>query len=390
MERLPQAADLPGNPLELERADALYREGMALYRDEYFGDAATRFESAIERLTAIEQALQAFAAERLAAAGKALDNEDFETAAAEYEAASRVLPLTPEASAGLSTAQQGIAARKLLDEARQFIEQGDFEGAESRLDAIAAGTLSDSVGQARRQIQAAQQQQRLNQSLSRGFRHLDRGEWQQAEAAFAEALRSDPGSVAARDALQDLQQRRTDAELAAYRTRLETERQAENWPEARDLLERMHELDPDDAETAGDLARISQLVDVEERIDGYLSRPQRLSAKGARDQVAALLETTATPETLGTRIAGKREQLLHVVATWTTPVEITIRSDNRTVVRIRPGRVLGTFRERRLEVYPGDYVLTGRRVGYREVALPVAVPPGADAFSVEVVCHVRF
>ena len=87
---------------------------------------------------------------------------------------------------------------------------------------------------------------------------------------------------------------------------------------------------------------------------------------------------------------GKRERLLRSLATWTTPVEMLIRSDNRTEVRIRPGRVLGKFRERRLEVFPGDYVLIGRRVGYREVSLKVAVAPGADALSFEVVCDERF
>ena len=390
MERLPAPPDPPWDPLELEKADALYQEGMALYRDEYFGDAAAKFRSATERLMGIEQALQAFAAERLAAAGAALDDEDFQAAAAGYEAVLRILPASGEASTGLSTARRGSEARKLLEQARQAIAQGDFETAESRLGAIPPGILSDGVGEARRQIRTARQQVRLSRSMSRGFRHLDRGEWQEAEAAFTEALRADPESAVARDALEDLHRRRTDAELAAVRARLELERQAENWPEARALLERMRELDPNDDTIAGDLSRIDHLADVEERIDGYLSQPQRLSAKGIRDQAAALLETTAHPEIYGARITGKRERLQQSLATWTTPVEMTIRSDDRTEVRIRPGRVLGRFRERQLEVYPGDYVLSGRRVGYREVSLRVAVPPGADALSFEVICRERF
>ena len=226
--------------------------------------------------------------------------------------------------------------------------------------------------------------------MSRGFRHLDRAEWPKAEAAFTEALRADPSSTAARDALEDLRRRRTDAELTAFRARLETQLESENWPEARALLERMRELDPDDAGIAGDLSRIGHLADVEERIDGYLSRPQRLSAKGVRDQATALLNTTADPETYGAGIIRKRDRLLQSLTTWTTPVAMTIHSDDRTEVRIRPGRVLGKFRERSLEVFPGDYVLSGRRVGYREVALKVAVAPGADALSFEVVCHERF
>ena len=390
LERLPDLAEPPWDPAEFERADTLYREGVALYRDEYFGDAAARFQSATDRLIGIEQAFQAFVSQRLAAADAALEEEDFEAAAAGYNAVLDVLPESGAASLGLSTAERGAVARQALEQALQSIGQGDLATAESRLESIPPGILSDGVAQARRQIGASRQQHRLNRSMSRGFQHLDRAEWQEAEAAFTEALRADPDSDAARDALEDLRRRRTGAELADYRDRLEAEVELENWAEALALLERMRELDPDDATTAGDLSRIGHLADVEGRIDGYLSQPQRLSAKGVRDRVTALLDTTADPEVYGARIMGKRERLLQSLATWTTPVELTIRSDDRTEVRIRPGRVLGRFRERRLEVFPGDYVLSGRRVGYREVSLQVAVAPGADSLSVEIVCHERF
>ena len=390
MERLPHVTEAPWDPLEFEAAEALYQEGMALYRDEYFGDAAAKFQSATERLFAIEQELQALIAQRLAAADASLDEEDFEAAAAGYHAVLDLLPESSAASVGLSTARQGMTARKLLAQARQSLDQGDLEAAESRLDAIPTGLLSDGVGQARRQIRASRQQDRMSRSMSRGFRHLDRAEWQEAEAAFTEALRTDPASTAARDALEDLRRRRTDAELTAYRTRLEAQVAAENWLESGALLERMQALDPDDAAIARDLSRIGRLADVEARIDGYLQRPQRLSAKGVRDQATALVDATADPETYGARIIQKRDRLRQSLTTWTTPVEMTIRSDDRTEVHIRPGRVLGKFKERRLEVFPGDYILSGRRVGYREVSLRVAVPPGTDALSFEVVCHERF
>ena len=390
MERLPELADPPWDATEFENADTLYQEGMALYRDEYFGDAAARFQSATDRLIGIEQAMQAFVTQRLAAADAALGEEDFDAAAAGYDAVLEVQPDAGKASLGRSAANRGMAARKSLEQARRSIDQGDLEAAESRLESIPPGVLGDGVAQARRQIRVSRQQDRFSRSMSRGFQRLDRSEWQEAKAAFTEALRADPASAAARDALEDLRRRQAGAELTAYRDRLETQLALENWAEARALLERMRELDPDDATITAELSRIGRLADVERRIDGYLSRPQRLSAKGVRDQITALLDATTDPEVHGTRITGKRERLLQALITWTTPVELTIRSDNRTEVRIRPGRALGKFRERRIEVFPGDYVLSGRRVGYRELSLQVSVAPGDGALSFEIVCHERF
>lgn len=390
MESLSEVAEPPWDPLEFEAASTLYQEGMALYRDEYFGDSAVKFQSAIQHLVGMEQALQARIAQGLAAADASLQEGDFDAAACAYDAVLGLLPESRAASIGLSTARQGIAARRLLEQARQSIGQGDLEAAESRLEAIPPGMLSDGVGQARRQIRASRQQGRLSRSMSRGFHHLDRAEWPEAEAAFTAALRADPASTAARDALEELRRRRTDAELAAHRARLETQVEAQNWLQSRALLERMQQLDPDDATISGDLSRIGHLADLEERIDRYLSRPQRLSAKGVRDQATALLNAPVDPETYGTRIIEKRDRLLHSLTAWTTPVEMTIQSDDRTEVHMRPGRVLGKFKERNLKVYPGDYILSGRRVGYREVSLKVAVAPGAGALSFEVVCNERF
>ena len=390
LERLPDLAEPPWDPLELDRAESLYREGMALYRDEYFGDAAAKFRSATELLLGIEAALNAYVAQHLAAAEAALGNEDFKSAASGYESVLRVIPESGEAADGLSAASRGMAAREALDEARRSVDLGDLEAAESQLRGIPPGVLGDEANQARRRIAMARQQDRFNRTMSRGYRHLDRAEWPEAEAAFAEALQANPESTAARDALEDLRRRRAAAGLASYRNALQIELQAENWAEARALLERMQEIDADDATVAGELARIAHLADVEARIDGYLSEPHRLAAKGVREEATALAGKTADSETVGERITSKREALLDSLATWTTPVEMTIRSDDRTEVHIRPGRVLGKFRERRLEVYPGNYVLSGRRVGYREVVLKVSVAPGADDLAFEVACDERF
>ena len=380
----------PWNPAEVEAATADYETGLALYRDEYFGDAAAKFKAAAERLRAVEQAWRSSLAQHLAQAKAALEAGEFDAAAGQFNDVLGWSPNSEEAAAGLADAKQGITARQTLDQARQSFGRGNLEAAEKHLDSLPAGLLTDHAAELRREIAQTRRQDRLNRSMSRGFQQLDLDAWELAEAAFTEALRIDPTSVAAKDALEDLRRRRTDSELAASRTQLAQRIAAEQWREARGLLETMRKLDPNDAAIAAELARIGHLAETEARIDALLSEPPRLSAKGIRNRAKALIDTTIDPATYGENIIEKRNRLKQTLAVWTTPVEITIRSDNRTEVRIRPGRALGTFKEHRLAVFPGNYVLSGRRPGYREVRLSIAVPPGSDPQSVAVVCDERF
>ncbi|MYF49350.1 MAG: hypothetical protein F4220_04270 [Gammaproteobacteria bacterium] len=109
-----------------------------------------------------------------------------------------------------------------------------------------------------------------------------------------------------------------------------------------------------------------------------------------RDQVAELLAEAQARDDHGPRIDAKLLELREVFTAWTQAVKLTLHSDNRTEVRISPGRALGKFRELQLEVLPGDYVASGRRAGFREVRLPVAVPPGSPPLTLEVFCNERF
>ena len=391
MESLPELTEPPWDPVELEAANALYQEGMALYRDEYFGKAAAKFRSAMERLIAIERNFQTLVAQGLATADAAMDEENFESAAAGYASVLGLLPHSTEAAAGLVAARQGIEASGLLREALQHIDQRDLAAADAKIAAIPAGLLSESVGQARHQIRGLRQRERLNRSMSEGFRHIDRSEWLQAEAAFKDALKTDPASAAARDALEDVRRRRADTELRDYRAQLETRLATENWLASQELLQKMRQLVPHDTSIADELSRITHLVNTEQMIDRYLSQPQRNSTKAIRDDVMALVEVTVDRETYGGRIIDKRAELQQLLGVWTTRVKLTIYSDNRTQVLIRPpGRDLGKFKERQLEVFPGNYALIGRRVGYREVAKKISVDPNAGALTFEIVCNERF
>ena len=304
-ESLVGVSDPPWAAVDFSTAETLHAEGMELYRDEYFGDAATKFQAALAHLEAIHEGFEELVQRKLAEGEALLVAEQHEQAAEEFEAILNWMPRSSEAAQGLATAQKGSEANVLLGEAKQLIDRGELAAAEQLLNTIPTRQLRQGVGEARARIEATRRQDRFSRSMSAGYRHLDLAELDQAEAAFAEALQANPTSPAAQDALQDLRRQRSEAELARLGTEVEAELEEQNWPAAQALLQRIWALAPNDARTADRLARVDRLVEVERLIDAHLAAPQRLSTKGVRDQVDALLVETRARDDHGARIDSK-------------------------------------------------------------------------------------
>ena len=390
-EQLARVPSPPWDAAALAEAEALYQEGMALYREEYFGDAAEKFAQAQARMQAIDAQFQELKEKGLASGQALLEAGDFAAAAAEFQALADWLPDAAQVAAGLAAARQGVQAQALLEEANRLIDQGDAEAAASKLEQLPPGALSEAAAaKARARIAALGAQARFKRLMSEGFRRLDQGQWAEAERAFGDALALKPNAQAAQEALADVRRRQADAALAGLAEQLEGLLEAENWAAAQTLLEAMQAQAPDRAGTAQTLARVTRLAETERRIDGHLAKPAETSGKAAREAIRALLAATRDSQAQGARIAAKRALLERQLTLWTSPMRLRLRSDGLTEVRIAPGRALGKFRERELRVFPGRYVLRGHRSGFREVRMELDIAPATPALTVEIRCHERF
>jgi len=69
-----------------------------------------------------------------------------------------------------------------------------------------------------------------------------------------------------------------------------------------------------------------------------------------------------------------------------TPVSVTLRSDNLTAVTVYRVGELGNFTERALQLKPGRYVVVGTRSGYRDVRRELNVAPGAAPAVLSIQC----
>ena len=142
-------------------------------------------------------------------------------------------------------------------------------------------------------------------------------------------------------------------------------------------------------ELMAEMDRVARLTVIEQELAALLAQPSLLSKKPAAARIERVNRLAKNLDS-GVRISAQLVTLNKEHKRWTTPVQITLVSDNKTNVLIRPGRNLGKFRVKHLELMPGNYVVLGRRQGHREAREALSLEPGAPPSRVIVIADQSF
>lgn len=246
---------------------------------------------------------------------------------------------------------------------------------------------------------------RLGQVLQRhtaAVREETAGRLQQALAGFEAALAVDPGFRPAREGRERVAAVlavRADAaarQVALAARRAQDERdaregealeQAERWEAARALYQAVLERDAVAAFAREGEARSAARATLDDRMEGYLALPDRLSDRAVWDEAAQVLATArALPGPQGPRLARQLQALQRLLGSYDALVRVTIRSDSRTEVRIVQVGQLGRFASHELALRPGPYTAVGTREGYRDVRIEFTVEPGRHDVALAIAC----
>jgi tetratricopeptide (TPR) repeat protein len=223
--------------------------------------------------------------------------------------------------------------------------------------------------------------------MSEGLAALDRGALDEAQAALARAEAARPGAAATADALKRVDEARKAEGLAAHRVRAESAEGREDWKDAAAEYEAALKIDPQVAFALAGRARSVPRAELDEKLDAYLRRPERLSAESVAREAERALGQAQAVEPGGPRLQQQRAALERVLRDARTPVEVSLRSDGATEVVVLRVGTLGTFREKQVTLRPGSYVVLGRRRGYRDTRKDLVVSPGRRPAPLDVRCE---
>lgn len=223
-------------------------------------------------------------------------------------------------------------------------------------------------------------------AMSEGLAALDRGALDEAQGAFARAEAARPGAPSTADALKRVEEARKAEGLTAHRARAEEAEAREDWKGAAAEYEAALKLDPRVAFALAGRARSGPRAALDDTLEGYLRKPERLSTEAVAREAERTLGRTEHVEQPGPRLRRQREALERLLKDARTPVDVPLVSDGMTEVVVLRVGTLGTFRKKDVPLRPGSYVVLGKRRGYRDTRKTLVVAPGARPAPLDVRC----
>jgi hypothetical protein len=224
-------------------------------------------------------------------------------------------------------------------------------------------------------------------AVSDGLLALDRGDFAGARSTFARAEAARPGTAAVADGLARAEEGLRAEALARHREAAEAAEAREEWGAAVAEYDAALRLDPAVAFALAGRGRAVPRAELDERLEGYLTRPDRLAAAAVAREAEAALGRAREVDRPGTRLAAQVAALDGLLAESRAPVTVRLVSDGKTEVVVLRHGPLGSFREQSVDLRPGTYAVVGRRRGYRDVRRTLVVPRGRSPEPLVVRCE---
>jgi len=367
-------------------AQQLANDGDALFTKNQFDDAMAKYQNGIVALQTLRDQGRARFDGALQAAIAAIDKRDTAAANAALDTAATVYPDDPRVTDNRKRAQRLPQIIELLDDADQAIERNDWRTALAKYRAIEAldpktAGLQGPLADAQSRVGNLDYQG----TLTAGFAALEAGNYDAARRAFEAALRQRPNDGAARDGMNQVEQRATLTSIEEYRQRAARAEAEERWADAVNDYEKVLSVDAAIKFAMDGRARANGRALLDQKLGAALADPGALSSDAAYAQTVSLYEGAAKIPSPGPRLTNQLNRLEAVLTLAGNPVPVVLTSDAATEVTMSQVGALGKFARKELKLRPGRYVLKGSRDGHRDVRLEVNVLP--QMAPVEISCR---
>ncbi|MFQ5701390.1 MAG: hypothetical protein ACE5HU_06060 [Acidobacteriota bacterium] len=373
-----------------DHAEALERmaQGRRQWDAGQFLESDASFRKAAEFLAAIDARSADILRETLARGREALAAGRAIPAAAAFNLALRIAPGNKTAATGLRRAEAFDRVRARIDSGLRSERKGNLREAVTRYrEAIALDPLSREARESLARVQKRIDDDAFARSMSRGLETLDRGDYQEATEAFqaAGAIRPDSPQVA--EALEQVEENRKLEMIHHYHDRAVKLEEEEQWAEAARQYQAVLAIDDTIRFARDGRSRSLRRAELAKALEFQLAHPDRLSADAVLEEARTLLEEARAARPAGPVLQRQIARLDELVRTNSTPIRVTLESDNLTEVTVYHVGRLGRFLRHELDLRPGTYTVVGSRKGYRDVRRQLKVVAGTDPEPLIVRCE---
>lgn len=389
----PTLKEIKSPPWEEEdylAAENSYNEGVELYRDAYFGDAVGKFEAALEAVTQLEEVFRTTADEKRESISTYFESSAYGTAVTELNTLLEWFPEDLDLVQLHANATLGQELKPLVDDLQNYVSIREFHEVEEILPQFPDGYYEQEISAVRAALEAHRQDTSFKSSMTAAHESIDAENWSLAEQILESALIVRPDSTVAQELLDDVKEHKRLDQVDALKQKMSDNLNTERWE---DVLVNIAEVEKLDVNEEYDFANLEddlgELLALELKLVKYESLTFDELNESVRQDIQEFLDNSDRLNEFA-RTQAKRQSLADRFTLYTTPIEVNIVSDNTTTVRIRPGKEIGSFHSKTVNILPGSYEVIGIRRGFKQVVKQLEVKPGSDSVEIKVECRDRF
>ncbi len=363
----------------LDRATAADR----LFLEGDYEEALVEYAGALADLEAVRERGETLYRDAIGRGRAALDERRPDAAAVAFEEALAIHPDSVEGRAGQARAERQPEVLDLLREAERARLRGAPREAIGFLEqARSLDRLTAGIDTALAEVRAEIVREAHRQRLSRGFTALEQGDFDAAEAVFADILAERPDDAAAQAGLVQTERERTMSRIDRLHAEAREREDAGEWEAALTAFEEALRIDPNLQFARDGRMRLRRRAQAVQEMRDYLADPAALSEDAVFAQARTLLERARADAGAGGAYRDTVEEFAALLSRAGVPVELVLVSDNATEVTVyRVGR-LGSFERRALQLRPGRYTIVGSRAGCRDVRKEIVLDAGTAPVTI--------
>ena len=160
----------------------------------------------------------------------------------------------------------------------------------------------------------------------------------------------------------------------------------DNWLQAKINFAEVLRHMPENEKAVKGLKLSEEILEIQFILDQHINSPYRLTDKNILNNVKEILIQAERVTEHSTSIKSKIDKLKKLIDIFNRLIPVTIKSDNRTDIKVRSFGKLGVVLNKTIQLKPGNYIFEGTRKGFKSKLLQVTIPYNQKSYIISIIC----
>ncbi len=238
-------------------------------------------------------------------------------------------------------------------------------------------------------VNASIRDNRFAEAMSTLVSAIDAGDFKRAQEQLAIAKRIDSSRPELATVAAQIDSAIKQNELQALESNIQLFASADEWATVQLLANKGAAEYPDSLVIQQAQATSKQIIAANQTLDSYIQRPARLADNNIRSRAVNAISAYSSLGQLSAELAAKITLVEALIEQENQPIDVIVRSDNKTYIKVLGVGVVGETREKSIQLKPGRYQLEGSRKGYRSVIVDLVVEKSGQPIVIYIECTER-